>query len=109
MRQMPLSGKVIQEAAIELGRARKYMVLHITSVKDARGYHRTPVSGDGKGFPDLLFVGRKVVAVEVKGDGDKLKPEQEVWLEQFEQAGVETLLLTSKAYRAGALEELLDR
>jgi len=100
---------MIQEAAIDLGRARRYMVLHITSVKDSRGFHRTPVSADGKGFPDLLFVGRKVVAVEVKGDGDKLSEEQKVWLAQFEAAGIETLVLTSKAYRAGELEELLDR
>ena len=103
---------MIQEAAIELGRARRYMVLHITSVKDSRGYHRTPVSADGKGFPDLLFVGRKVVAVEVKGDGDKITPEQERWLAQFEKAGIETLLLTSKDYRTRGLDELealLDR
>jgi hypothetical protein len=102
-----MSGKVLQKAAIELAHQRGYIVAHFTAVTDSRGFSRTPVGADGKGFPDLLLVGPKVVAIEVKGDGDRMRPEQVVWLEAFAKAGVDTLILTSKAYRAGALEALL--
>jgi hypothetical protein len=102
-----MNGKMLQAAAVEIAHARGYIAAHFTTVTDSRGFARTPVAADGKGFPDLILVGRKVVAVEVKGDGDRMRSEQEVWLEAFSKAGVETLVLTPKAYREGALEALL--
>jgi hypothetical protein len=102
-----ISGKKLQAAAIELAHQRGYIVAHFTAVTDSRGFSRTPVGADGKGFPDLLLVGKKVVAIEVKGTGDSLRPEQKVWLQAFEDAGVETLVLTVRAYVDGALEALL--
>lgn len=104
-----LNGKKLQKAAIDVAHQRGYIAAHFTTVTDSRGFHRTPVSADGKGFPDLILVGRKCVAVEVKGDGDRLSAEQKAWLEAFEAAGIETLLLTVKAWREGELEKLLDR
>lgn len=55
----------------------------------------------------MILVGRKMLAVEVKGDGDSLRVEQKAWLAAFEKAGVETLVLTSKGWRAGELEAIL--
>ena len=42
---------------------------------------RTAVSGDGKGFPDLVLVHPEVGAVfrELKRDKTKLDPDQEAW------------------------------
>ncbi len=62
---------------------------------------------DSKGFPDLVLVGRKMVAVEVKGSGDSLSDAQVTWLSAFEFAGIETLVLTPKGWAAGELEAIL--
>lgn len=102
-----MNGKQLSDAAVELAHMRGYIVAHFTNVQDARGFYRTSFAYDAKGFPDLILVGRKVLAIEVKGDSDKLSAAQKRWLIAFEQAGVETMILTSKAYREGALEKVL--
>jgi hypothetical protein len=104
-----LTGALIQAAAVEVARQRGYICAHFTPATVREGRMVTPYAYDTKGFPDLLLVGRKVVAVEVKGDGDTLRPAQKDWLDAFERAGIETLVLTSAAWREGKLEEVLDR
>jgi hypothetical protein len=106
-RRPRMSGKILQKAAIDLAHQKGYMVAHFRASRVREGRTITAVGADGKGFPDLLLVGPKVVAVEVKGDGDYMRPEQKVWLETFEKAGVPTLVLTPKAWLAGELEALL--
>lgn len=104
-----MNGKQIQDAAVKVARMKGFIVAHFTNVQDARGYYRTSFAYDAKGFPDLVLLGWKLVVVECKGDGDSIRPDQRKWLAGFEQAGIETLVLTSKLWKAGALEELLDR
>lgn len=101
-----MNGKQLSDAAVELARTKGYMAAHFRQAPSRSGFI-TPYSYDSKGFPDLILVGRKMLAVEVKGDGDKLRAEQIIWLDAFEKAGVQTLVLTSKAWRAGELEALL--
>lgn len=52
---------------------------------------RTPVAGDGKGFPDLVLVpppGRgRVIYRELKSTGRRLEPDQEVWRDRLLAAG----------------------
>lgn len=102
-----MRGKALQKAAVDLARLRGWRVAHFTAVTDSRGFHRTPVAADGKGFPDLLLVRDKVLAIEVKGDGDRIRPEQEEWLEAFREAGVQTMILTPRLYREGILDKVL--
>jgi hypothetical protein len=103
-----MRGKDLQKAAIDVAHMKGYIAAHFTSVTDSRGFSRTPVAADGKGWPDLFLVGRKAVAVEVKGTGDSLREDQVKWLAALEAAGIETLVLTPKAWRDGELEMLLD-
>jgi hypothetical protein len=103
-----MSGKVLQAAAIDLAHSKGYLVAHFHAVRIAeRNRTITPVGADGKGFPDLMLVGRKVIAIEVKGTGDSLRPEQVIWLQAFEKAGIETLVLTPRAWRDGEMERML--
>lgn len=102
-----MSGRVLQKAAIDHAHLMGWIAAHFTSVTDSRGFNRTPVAADGKGFPDLLLVRDCVKAIEVKGTGDKMRPEQEKWLAALSHAGVETMILTPKLYREGALEDFL--
>ena len=71
-----------------------------------RGW-RTAVAADGKGFPDLLLVREQVIVAEIKGDGDKLRPEQEAWLEAFSRAGVPSFVWTPEDWRSGEVERVL--
>jgi len=102
-----MTGKELQDAAVHLARTKGYMAAHFSPAR-VRDSFITNYAYDSKGWPDLMLVGRKVVAVEVKGKGDSLSSEQGCWLEAFERAGVETLVLTAEAWRDGELEALLD-
>lgn len=102
-----MTGKELQKAAVSLARMKGYRVAHFPTIQDYRGVWRTPIAADGRGWPDLILVGRKMLAVEVKGDGDSLRVEQKAWLAAFENAGVETLVLTSKGWKNGELDALL--
>jgi hypothetical protein len=101
-----MSGKMISDAAVDLAHSRGYIVAHFSPAR-VRDSFITNYAYDSKGYPDLTLVGPKMIVIEVKGDGDKLSPEQERWLEAFEKAGIQTMVLTSKAWREGELERIL--
>lgn len=65
---------------------------HFRPLMTTRGW-KTPVSGDGKGFPDFLLIkGARCVVAELKTDDEKtsqLAPEQAAWLARFAAAGIE--------------------
>jgi hypothetical protein len=77
----------------QLLQAMGYHVAHFRPAMNQAGNWRTPVSGDGKGFPDFLAIhketGRLIVA-ECKTGKAKLSPEQVTWLDYFLLAGAET-------------------
>lgn len=102
-----MTGKALQKGIIELARRRGWRVAHFPAVRDHTGYWRTAVAADGRGFPDLLLVRDRVVAAEVKGDGDRLRADQEQWITAFRLARVETYLWTPKDWSAGIIDEIL--
>lgn len=101
-----MSGKELQDAAVRLAQNKGYVCAHFSPAR-VRDSFITNYAYNSKGFPDLLLVGRKVIAVEVKGTGDRISKEQAAWLLAFEIAGVESLILTPEAWREGALDRLL--
>lgn len=106
-----MTGKQIQDAAVALARTMGYKAAHFRQAP-ARGPGTfiTPYSYDTKGFPDLVLVSRsrkRMVVVEVKGKGDKLRTDQVIWLDYFSEAGIPTLVLDEKGWQDGALERLL--
>ena len=101
-----MTGKELQDAAVQLARTKGYICAHFSPAR-VRDSFITNYAYDSKGFCDILMVGRKVIAVEVKGTGDSLSDAQRGWLVAFEAAGIETLVLTPKAWIAGELEAIL--
>src|SRR5262245_40829737 len=88
-----LSEAAFQRQVIELARLCGWRVAHFRPARTARGW-RTPVQGDGKGFPDLLLVRGDVLAVaELKAD-DAWPPEadQATWLAAFARVGVQVFI-----------------
>lgn len=86
-----------------------YRVAHFRSAWTQKGW-RTPVSGDGKGFPDLvLCVPGRLVFVELKVGRNRPTPEQEAWLEALREAGAEVHIWTDRDWVAGVIEAELRR
>ena len=54
------------DAVLALAKVYGFRTVHWRAAKTAHGW-RTPVQGDGKGWPDLLLVkGRRIIAAELK-------------------------------------------
>jgi hypothetical protein len=75
-----------------------WRVAHFRPGRTARGW-RTPVEGDGAGFPDLVLVkGRRLIVAELKVAGRKPTPAQLAWARSFEDAGVSYHLWTPERW-----------
>lgn len=85
----PIAEKDWQRQVIDLARLLKWRVAHFRPAMTKHGWV-TPVAADGKGWPDLLLVRERVIAVELKADGGKLSDEQRIWLQALDHAGIET-------------------
>ena len=91
------------DAVLALAKVYGFRAVHWRAAKTAHGW-RTPVQGDGKGWPDLLLVkGGRMIAAELKSDTGRLAPEQRLWLSVLEGAGVETYL-----WRPSDLQHIAD-
>jgi VRR-NUC domain len=84
--------ETLQVAVIDAMHALGWLVAHFRPARTARGEWRTPVSADGKGFPDIVAAHikqKRLLAVELKGTKGRLSPDQVIWAEHF-QAVAET-------------------
>lgn len=104
-----MSGKVLQDAIVELAHNLGWLAVHFRNARTADGGHLTAVAYDGKGWPDLTLVRDRMVFFEVKGDGDSLRPEQRVWLDRLERAGQEVYVATPARWLAGEFDGVLAR
>lgn len=97
----------LQPAVFELARALGYRVAHFRPAKTEQGW-RTAVAADGKGFPDLVLVGRgRVIFAELKGQYRQLEPEQVAWLDALRAAGAEVYLWRPRDWLSGLIEQVL--
>ncbi len=83
-----MKGKDLQKGIIELAHTLHWHVVHNPAVETKQGW-RTALAADSKGFPDLLLFRERVIAIEVKGTGDRLSDEQHEWAERMRTANVE--------------------
>jgi hypothetical protein len=72
--------------------------VHFRPARTATGW-RTPVEGDGKGFPDVILVRERVIYTEAKSDTGRLRPDQEAWLARLKAAGQEVYLWRPRDWR----------
>ena len=85
----------LQHTVIELAQALGWLAAHFRAAQTSRGW-RTPVEGDGAGFPDLVLArgargnspGRLIFA-ELKSDRGTLSPTQVRWLDTLRASGCE--------------------
>ena len=78
---------------------------HFRPAKTAKGW-RTPVQGDGAGFPDLVFVrGTRLIVAELKAgrtpSENKPRADQQAWLDAFAGVpGIEVYVWTTRTPEA---------
>lgn len=107
MDRQPLRGRDLQKGIVETARSFGWRAAHFLSMQGRDGIWRTPAGADGKGWPDLVLVRERVIFVEVKGDTDRLRPEQETWLTALRLAGQEVYVWTPEQWLSGEIEDLL--
>ncbi|MCJ7829360.1 MAG: VRR-NUC domain-containing protein [Dehalococcoidia bacterium] len=73
---------------IDLAKLTGWRVAHFRPAQTARGW-RTPVQGDGAGFPDLVLVRERVVYAELKSEKGKVSDAQWAWKDALQMAGKE--------------------
>jgi hypothetical protein len=79
----PYTGSKLQEQIIDYAHIYGWTVAHFRPAMTKYGY-RTPVSADGKGWPDLFLIKPpRIVVFECKSQYEKTSPEQDKWLELF--------------------------
>jgi hypothetical protein len=83
----PISEEAFLRQVIQLARLMEWRVAHFRPGRTAKGW-RTPVQGDGKGFPDLVLLkGPQIIVAELKADKGRLSTDQRAWLEAWKAAG----------------------
>jgi len=75
-----------QDTVIELAQRMGWRVAHFRPARTDKGW-RTPVSADGKGFPDLVLIrGGFIIFAELKSSSGKLTIDQRLWLMDLRKA-----------------------
>jgi len=86
----------ITPAVLDILRLHGWRTLHIRPARTEKGW-RSPLSGDGVGWPDIFAVrGHTALAIECKGETGYLSPEQRVWRDALNVAGIGFMLLRPK-------------
>ena len=81
--QIKISEADLQAQIIDLAHLYGWRIAHFRPALTTHGW-RTPVSADGKGFPDLCLVkGGNLIFWEVKSGYSPLSPEQDEWLKRL--------------------------
>lgn len=89
----------VMDAAARCG----WRTAHFRRAQNARGDWRTPVAGDGAGWPDLVMLrGDRVIVAELKTATGRVEPDQRAWLDAWRAAGAEV-----HVWRPGDLDVVL--
>lgn len=81
--------KSFTDQVLDLAALYRWRRAHFRPGRTMAGW-RTPVAGDGAGFPDLILLkGARIVVAELKARRGRLSPDQLDWLEAWRQVGVE--------------------
>ena len=92
---------------LTLAKLHGWRTIHVRPAWTKKGW-KTPLQGDGEGFPDLLMLkGMKIIAAELKGPRGSVSHEQRAWLMAFREAGVISYLWRPKDWKR--IEEILSQ
>lgn len=72
-----------------------------------RCYHTHDSRRSDAGWPDLAVVGRRLILRELKTESGRLRPEQAAWIEDLQNAGVDTGVWRPSDWRSGRIAKEL--
>ena len=82
-----LTEREFQSQVLALAKLHGWTAAHFRPARTSKGW-RTPIQGDGKGFPDLVLCrGPHLLFVELKVGTRRPTPEQQAWLARLREAG----------------------
>lgn len=84
-----------------------WRTLHIRPARTEKGW-RSALQGDGVGWPDLLMVRVRILAVELKSDTGQVTDAQDNWLNVLTRAGVETHVWRPADWHSGLILRTLS-
>lgn len=108
-----MSESILQSAIVEMAHVLGYpKVAHfrpaLMKIHGALVY-RTPVSADGKGYPDLNIVGKgRVIYIECKSEKGKQSPEQLEWELAIRASGAEYYLFRPSDWANDTIQKALE-
>jgi hypothetical protein len=100
----------LKRSVLDMCRVLRLLVAHFRPARLADGRWRTPVEGDGKGFPDCVITGPGgVLFVELKSDHESPSSEQRRWISALGSAGADVRIWRPRDLRDGGIELALKR
>ncbi len=103
--ELPMSEDQLLSSVLSMARAFGVMTAHFRPAQSKSGRWMTAVQGDGKGFPDVVFVGPNgVLFRELKAAGKYPQPEQKRWLGRLEEANADAAVWRPADWRSGRVE-----
>lgn len=109
-----MTGKELRELLVPKAHDAGWRVAWFPQVETRTRGWRVPVAGDAKGWFDLIMLRDRFMFVELKGDGDKIRPEQADWLAAVRliatpDSKVEAKIWTPADWRDGTIIRALER
>lgn len=105
---LKMTEQQLLDATVELAQTLRWRVAHFRPARTVDGW-RTPVSADGKGFPDLVMVRDRLLFVELKSMTGKLTTSQHDWGLALENGGAEFHVWNPEHWRDGSIERELTK
>ena len=113
VRKPPMSEAELQTNVIDAAHKLGWAVVHFRAarvIKNGKVTWRTPVQGDGAGFPDLLMIrtDRGGLVIELKSDKGNSTSKQLNWLSLFRSVpGFQAYVWRPTDWHSGAIIEML--
>jgi hypothetical protein len=94
----------LQANVLEMAKLLGIRTAHFRPGLTQAGNWITAVAGDGKGWPDVVFAGRRLLIRELKGVGGKVSAEQTAWIAALVAAGVDAGIWWPKDWVSGLVQ-----
>lgn len=101
-----MSEDELKKSVLDLCKLLHLRTAHFRPAMTSKGY-RTPVEGDGKGWPDLIICGKRLIIRELKQQAKYPSPDQRLWIAALTVAGVDVAVWKPSDWASGRIEREL--
>lgn len=102
-----MSENDLLDSVLDLARIFGLRTAHFRTAWTEKGW-RTPVAGDGQGWPDLIIVGTRLIVRELKKQTGRIEGEQAAWLYTLRVADVDAGVWRPEQWHDGTIRAELE-